>query len=228
LQTRKMLWFLVTGSAGFLLALVLTARGGTSIPPTGSPLNAPAAPCQVGPRRSVASLRAQNGSDIQVDPGAPDYDPLVLYRAGVSGFQLWAEEPRDEGWAPAMEARLGPQIQSDLAVMVPGGVEEVNLECKSATCKVSAVVPAPLVRSLNRALSIVDYGDSTYRDQQSKERLTDGRLRYSVVVFFNAGRDLDRHDREYRQRRESQLAAWRDRLTRSAEGRRLTPRLPEK
>jgi hypothetical protein len=146
----------------------------------------------------------------------------------VSAFEIWAAEPRDENWAQAMEQLLRAGLESDLPIMVTGPIEAMDVECHTATCKVSAVAEAETVRSLNRAFSILDRADETCRDRGSIQRLPDGRVRFSVILNFTSMRDPLQYPRLQAELRATQLDRWRGRLARSEKHRSLTRGLPDR
>lgn len=81
------------------------------------------------PRFSIASERAT----VQLDPTAPDYDPLRLMSlANLS--DIFAAEPRNPSWAPKVEGWLGDQVKSDVERLVPGA-RELTVECRTTICK---------------------------------------------------------------------------------------------
>jgi hypothetical protein len=243
MSNRGVIWSVVAAGLGAALGLAVSGAGGDHGPPVGGGAGAGSAggarPQGAGradevaatpPRqcrgRSVAIPDLRGKPGIQVDPRANDYDPLVLARAGVSPLAIWGAEPRDARWAGAMESKLRPRLQADLAVMVPGKLDGVQLECRTASCKVTAVLPQTLVRSFHRALSILNYGDGTGFANDSVETLPDGSVRSSVVIGFDDNRAPDAFDRTYPPRREKVFERWRERLRKSDADRAITPALP--
>jgi hypothetical protein len=80
--------------------------------------------------------QASTASGLITDPKAPGYDPFMLAQAGVPEPEIFAAEPRDPIWAPAMEANLRGLIEGDLAALAPGAKLKA-LECRTLSCELS-------------------------------------------------------------------------------------------
>jgi protein-disulfide isomerase len=69
-----------------------------------------------------------------VVPGEPGYEPQRLLMGHVTPRQLFAYEPRDSGWAGAVEKALGPVIDKDLRTVEPG-LGSTTVECRTSLCR---------------------------------------------------------------------------------------------
>jgi hypothetical protein len=73
-----------------------------------------------------------------IEPRQSGYDPARLVReerAHVSEIHdVEASQGGDEPWARAVESRLGPQMQDDLAAVFPG--IRIGIKCEVTTCRI--------------------------------------------------------------------------------------------
>lgn len=101
--------------------------------------------------------------------GDRDFDPTkivrVLSTSGMSARDLFDQEPRDLVWATKLERFLGEAIARDVD-RIPG-VEDVAVECRTSTCKISWVVAPdqrPRVKDVVGALYVGSAGNAREND----------------------------------------------------------------
>jgi hypothetical protein len=100
------------------------------------------------------------------DPSAPGYDPTVLKMAmQVPVSAIFAREPRDPSWAPAVEKYLSRTLETDLRSVLPHAKFTFQTECKFSTCMAQITFPDDLTETEQRAAAIVSQysgiGDAT-------------------------------------------------------------------
>lgn len=139
---RWLVTVVVPAGLGLLLAVLLAGTSGA--PARQEPrLAAQALPIADGqasgaglPQGTIPPPRfsaAAQGSAVQVDPAAADYDPLRLMPfATVS--DIFAAEPRHAAWAPKVEGWLSERVRADIEKLVPGA-RELTVECRTTICK---------------------------------------------------------------------------------------------
>lgn len=96
---------------------------------------------------------------IDINPRAPDYDPVRLGAVlDVSARQLFEREPRMPAWAERVEVQQRSQMEALRAVFPSIEVDEV--ECRTATCRTTIVVdPAELEDMLEYVQMFVPVGE---------------------------------------------------------------------
>jgi hypothetical protein len=158
--------------------------GDEKAPPEGGP-----------PRPAIARVKmaAASHQGVETRPGAAGYDPSGMQLAGVPSRSVFEAEPRDPGWASAIEASYAPQVAADLAVMLPG-VAVQGLECRTNTCELKLELPESDLGPLMGVLSLVAYGDVNSIEQTSTK---EGRTMVSQYVTFQEHREPDAHARWY-------------------------------
>ncbi len=166
-STRRLLTQIGASFLGVFVA-VLTAR--LFFPPLGALGRPPSSATLAGTEktlggglRNVPNLTGHAPGEVAVPEtvvGRPGYDPQKLM-AVVPTADLFAQEPRDESWAPQVETWLQTAMATDFAPLA--SIKNVTTECKSTVCKVSWRTEGPKNRvereALVRMLSVL-YGSS--------------------------------------------------------------------
>jgi hypothetical protein len=147
---------------------------------------------------------ANLGAGIITDPKAAGYDPFRLAQAGVPEPQIFAAEPRDPVWAPAMEANLKRLIERDLAALAPGA-KLGAVECHTLSCKLAVGGDDT---SLKVAASALQIG-SLARQMMFGKNARDGGAFEVTLIMDGEVRDPANWVRLVSQSRERHLAAIR-------------------
>jgi RNA polymerase sigma factor (sigma-70 family) len=72
---------------------------------------------------------------IEANPRAPGYQPQLLMMY-MSAKQLYANEPRDDAWAGAVEKEMSPLVSRDLRGIDPK-LAGAELQCRTTMCRLS-------------------------------------------------------------------------------------------
>ena len=136
MKKKRAALFVIAGVLGICTGLLLgVRRTKPTVAVAGGP--APAASAQgttAATTSSPPSFQTSGGAALQTVPGAPGYDPIRLTTV-VRPRVIFAQEPRDEAWAPEMERYLRETLARDLAVVFPG--MKASFECKTTACKMT-------------------------------------------------------------------------------------------
>lgn len=138
-------------------------------------------------------------------------DVLTQHALGKELSDLFAEQVRDEIWAPAVEGFFRPEIAQFFSVLLPEATE-LSVECRESLCKIDFLVPADradLGFSRQQALPL---GEVL---QPWDEALDDGsgRVRIGLYVAFGPGmRSPDRIAEYYREQYRGRFPSSRDDL----------------
>lgn len=155
------------------------------------------------PRRA-AIPNIESGSPpkrlVTSDPGARDYDAAEAAQAlGLSVRALFDSEPRNDLWAPAMEAALTDQIGRDLEA---AGLDmAARSECRQMTCRIT--LDATDKEQLKRGQVLLQYVPLGMVFEPGETR-GNGRNFYLALTKDEHGVDAWRQ--EYRVTRASWLA----------------------
>jgi hypothetical protein len=142
-----------------------------------------AAPSRIGVSR-VAAPVARGDEGRAANPDVPHEDVLAAVALGRELKDLYPAEARDEAWAPRVEEFYASEIAKFLALVLPEA-EDVEIECKSSTCKLSFVVPADRVEVAYYREQAMPLGDVW---QPFDEPLDGGRARVGMYVGIGAER----------------------------------------
>jgi len=147
-------------------------------------------------------------SSVTTDPRSPDYDPVKLSRlTNMSLGTAFDKEPRDPLWAPAREQMLKETNEADLA-SVHASARLLNVECKSATCKL--VFVGKSLEESRWGSIIMQYTAAGNAIQPGKPRRKDGEVFSTVFVAYDAeNRDPAVWARTHKKQREENLNRWR-------------------
>jgi hypothetical protein len=108
------------------------------------------------PPPAFSTLPTESGK-FRIDPTSPDYDPVRASLPAGGLHKLFALEPRDPTWAPAVESALAPLMTGDLKRATPG-VTGLSVECRATMCLVSWHGPPDQENAAKQVLSTVFSG----------------------------------------------------------------------
>lgn len=133
-------------------------------------------------------FRDPRGNGMKLDLSSPGYNPRRLQKAGYSAAEIFEDEPRNERWASAVESQVGGQVSSDLQKLVPGA-QEVTMECRSRSCRMTYVVPSIEDMRAGRAFLRL-LGPGPVRNYSGGR----GPTQESLYILFSSKEDAEESD----------------------------------
>jgi hypothetical protein len=182
---------------------------------------APAATRTPDPRQSPPVFTTPASTlGLQTDPRAPDYDAARLVKVtGKSVASIFAAEPRDPVWAPAMEQRQREIARKDIeAVGLTGKIR--NVECKTQVCKV--ILEAPDQTALTQTRRLFEIANLATMSTAGRSEGPPGLSEARYIMFDTRWRDLEANQEMYKTMRQRKL----QQLTEMRKGRALDPDEP--
>jgi hypothetical protein len=144
---------------------------------------------------------------LTTDPLDPRYAAAKLADARVDRpEEIFAAEPRDPGWATAMEATMSQFVRGDLQALVPSR-NQATIECRTQTCRLTVRVDDPEdVVEAAFALQVGTLGKTVHFGSQ--RHLPKGRLEVYAMAD-ETSRDVERWRQRNRTIRKMKLDALR-------------------
>jgi len=112
-------------------------------------------------RRSEMPALAIRVPSLVSEPGAPGYDATRLVRRKELRLgEVFDLEPRDDAFAAQRELDLADALRSALdSVELVAGVDDIAVECHTASCVARLSMPAPDAERTYNALTLFPVGD---------------------------------------------------------------------
>jgi hypothetical protein len=129
--------------------------------------------------RLAPAVLERDPDTLVTDPRDPRYDAAAL--AGLKpSEEIFAHEPRDARWAPAMEKMVTQRMGLDLSRMLPH-VQVKQIECHTASCAIEFTMPPELASDFWQAGHALPYAEAVRMDDDGN---ADGQAHMSMILMF--------------------------------------------